>query len=179
MSTKRSRIKVFDIFGKALGLLETQDRTLYSWPRNRIALSHALAQHLNDLVRQEIDGCYNVDLCPVLYKSSKIINPDILVHNREKENQLLAVVCRNDYLTEQEQAELIELRKNSRCELVLALSFMAQKNYILVYVADEDRIQYYHFERNSLTMDPVRQRELAVKTESKDQLTLDKMMKRR
>ena len=45
MSTKRSKIKAFDAFGKALRELDTQDRELYDWPRNRLALCHALAMH--------------------------------------------------------------------------------------------------------------------------------------
>ncbi len=174
MNTKRRTIKVFDIFGKALRLLEEKDRALYGWPRNRIALSHALAEHIHDLVDQKL----SVDLCPVLSRSSKIINPDILVHNRESGLQTLAVVCRNEYLTENEQAELLSFRKESRCELVLALSFMVQKNYMLIYVAEEDRIEYYHFDRNSQTIEPVRKRNLGEQSESKDQLTLDKMLKK-
>ncbi|MCQ2411575.1 MAG: hypothetical protein MJ057_01340 [Sphaerochaetaceae bacterium] len=178
MSTKRSKIKVFDIFAKALNLLEEQDRNLYGWQRNRIAISHALAQHLHDLL-QASENSFSVDLCPVLYKTSKILNPDILVHNRETENQILSVVCRNDYLTEQEQLELIQLRANSKCELVLGLSFLTQKNYMLIYVTHEDRIEYYHFDRNSLTIQPFKQRAIASETESKDQLTLDKLLRRR
>ena len=177
MSTKRSKIKVFDIFGRALGLLETEDNELYRWPRNRLALCHALAVHIHDLLEDSKQG-YSVDLCPVLTKSTRDLNPDILVHNRQSGHQILSVVCRNEYLTESEQSELIRFRKESSCELVLALSFMVQKNYMLIYAANEDRIEYYHFDRNSMTLEPVRKRELGTKTESKDQLTLYKMMKK-
>ncbi len=177
MGTKRSKIKVFDTFGKALHLLETEDKALYSWPRNRLALSHALALHLHDLI-EDPKQKFSVDLCPVLVKSSKALNPDILVHNRQSGQQILSVVCRNEYLTETEQSELIQFRKTSSCELVLALSFMVQKNYMLIYAANEDRIEYYHFDRNSMTLEPVRKREIGKRTESKDQLTLDKMLKK-
>ena len=177
MSTKKRTIKVFETFGTALKDLETQDGMLYSWPRNRIALSHALALHLHDLVAKQ-DSSLCVDMCPVLNRSSKAINPDILVHNRETGIQTLAVVCRNEYLTETEQEDLIRFRKNSRCELILALSFMVQKNYMLIYVATEDRIEYYHFDRNSLTIEPVRKRDLGGRQEDKDQLTLDRMLKK-
>ncbi|MBQ7644669.1 MAG: hypothetical protein IJS84_06545, partial [Spirochaetales bacterium] len=158
MSTKRSKIKAFDTFGKALCLLESQDRELYSWPRNRLALSHALAMHISSLIDQKQK--LSVDLCPVLNRSPKALNPDILVHNRETKTQLLAIICRTDYLTESEQDELIRFRRESKSDLVLALSFMVQKNYMLIYVANEDRIEYYHFERNSQTMEPVRSRSL-------------------
>ena len=56
---------------------------------------------------------------------------------------------------------------------------MVQKNYMLIYVANEDRIEYYHFDRNSLTIEPVRKRNLDSRTEDKDQLTLDRMLKKR
>ena len=177
MNTKRKTIRVFETFGKALSLLETKDSQIYVWPRNRIALSHALAVHLGKLFSELDDRLYS-DLCPVLAKSGKSLNPDILVHNRGAQ-QLLSVVCRNEYLTESEQEELIRFRKESRCELVLALSFMVQKNYMLIYVANEDRIEYYHFDRNSLTIEPVRKRNLDSRTEDKDQLTLDRMLKKR
>ena len=177
MNTKRSTIKVFDIFCNALRVLESEDKALYSWPRNRIALSHALAEHIHDLV-SETDAKLSVDLCPVLSRSSKMLNPDILLHNRETGLQRLAVVCRNEYLTENEQDELLNFRKSSGCELVLALSFMVQKNYMLIYVAKKDRLEYYHFDRNSQTIEPVRKRNLDGQTDDKDQLTLDRMLKK-
>ena len=177
MSTRRSKIKAFDTFGKALALLEANDSVLYTWPRNRIALSHALAEHIRDLI-SESDKKLSVDLCPVLSKSGKTLNPDILVHDRESGHQILSIACRNEYMTESEQDELIRFRRESKCELVLALSFMAQKNYMLIYAANEDRIEYYHFDRNSLTIEPVRKRDLGGKQEDKDQLTLDRMLKK-
>ncbi len=177
MSTRRTRIRAFETFGKALGLLEEQDSALYSWPRNRIALSHALAEHIRDLIAEQ-GGSLSVDLCPVFSRSAKALNPDILVHDRAGGHQVLAVVCRNEYLTEGEQDELIRFRRESRCELVLALSFMTQKNYMLIYVANEDRIQYYHFDRNSLTMEPVRMRNLGDSSASDGQLTLDRILKK-
>ena len=176
MSTKKSKIKAFDTFGKALCLLESQDRELYSWPRNRLALSHALAMHISSLIDQKQK--LSVDLCPVLNRSPKALNPDILVHNRETKTQLLAIICRTDYLNESEQDELIRFRRESKCDLVLALSFMVQKNYMLIYVANEDRIEYYHFERNSQTMEPVRSRSLETQADTAEQLTLDRILKR-
>ena len=177
MSTKRSKIRAFETFGKALNLLEAQDGILYSWPRNRLALSHALAMHLYELLK-ESDRKLSVDLCPVLSRSPKALNPDILVHNRETGSQVLSIVCRNDDLTEAEQEELIRFRRESKCDLVLALSFMLQRNYMLIYVANEDKIEYYHFERNSQTLEPVRSRSLSDQKEPAEQLTLDRILKK-
>lgn len=178
MSTKKSKLKIFDTFAKALKTLEEQDKVLYTWSRNRIALSHKLAEHLHDILFDSKSG-YSVDLCPVLYKTSKILNPDILVHNRENGKQILSVICRNEYLTESEQQELLQLRLSSSCDMILGLSFLTQKNYMLIYFTQEDRIEYYHFDRNSLTIEPLKQKALETKAENKDQLTLDKLLRRR
>ena len=94
MNTKRNKIKAFDAFGKALRLLDTQDRELYSWPRNRLSLCHALAMHLDSLFQDQKQKL-SVDLCPVLNRSPKALNPDILVHNRTTNAQVLAVICRS------------------------------------------------------------------------------------
>lgn len=175
MSTK-TEIRAFDIFTKALTRLEKDDTELFNWQRNRLALTHALALRIHELVIKQTKE-YSTDMCPVLYKTSRIMNPDIIVHNRKTSDQILSVVCRNDYLTEQEQSELIQLRKNSECELIVAVSFMPQKNYTLIYVATEDKVEYYHFDRNSLTMEPFKKRTLETESESKDQLTLQSILK--
>ncbi|MGP1508694.1 MAG: hypothetical protein ACTTJW_07455 [Sphaerochaeta sp.] len=178
METKRGKLRVFDIFVRALELLEEKDSVLYKWPRNRLALTHALSQHLHDLMN-EAKQKLSVDMCPVLRKSAKAVNPDILIHNRETGAQMLAIVCRNDYLTEAEQKDLINYRRESGCELILALSFMAQKNYMLIYAAAEDKVEYYHFDRNSRTIEPVRKRSLGDRKDNEDQLTLDRILKKR
>lgn len=173
--TTRSRIKVFDIFTKALVSLETQDRVLFSWPRNRIALAHALALHLHEELSP---SPYSVDLCPVISRSKKTINPDILVHNRESGHHLLSILCRNEYLTESEQKELSSM-KDLGCDYVTAVSFLPQKSYILVYIANENGMEYYHFDRNLLIMEPIRKRLTdGVNSENK-QLTLEKILKKK
>ena len=174
--TTRSRIKVFDLFTKALVCLETQDQILYSWPRNRLALAHALAVHLQQQLSKPTP--YSVDLCPVISRSKKTINPDILVHDRKSGHQILSIVCKNDYLTEAEQAELANI-KTLGCEYVTALSFMPQKSYILVYVANENGVEYYHFDRNLLIMEPVRKRITDKKETDNNQLTLEKILKKK
>ena len=180
MST-RSRIKAFEIFTKALALLETQDKELFAWPRNRITLTHALAVHIHDILE---DPTYSVDLYPATTKSRRSSNADILVHNRQSGHQILAIVCRNDYLTEHEQTELSALTEGSSqdgpaCDLVLAVSFMPQRSYMLIYIANDDGVEYYHFDRNLMIMEPVRRRTIEEKINDKEQPTLVKMKRRR
>lgn len=162
MST-RSRIKSFEIFTKALALLETQDKELFAWPRNRITLTHALAVHIHDILE---DPSYSADLYPSTTKSHRTSNADILVHNRRSGHRMLAIVCRSDYLTDQEQKDLSAIMGDQPageppCDLVLAVSFMPQKNYMLIYIANEDGVEYYHFDRNLMIMEPVRRRTIA------------------
>lgn len=180
MST-RSRIKAFEIFTKALALLETQDKELFTWPRNRITLTHALAVHIHDILE---DPTYSVDLYPATTKSRRTSNADILVHNRQNGHQILAIVCRNDYLTEQEQKDLSSLmegnsQEGTSCDLVLAVSFMPQRSYMLIYIANDDGVEYYHFDRNLMIMEPVRRRTIEEDFNDKEQPTLVAMKRSR
>lgn len=180
MST-RSRIKAFEIFTKALALLETQDKELFTWPRNRITLTHALAVHIHDILE---DPTYSVDLYPATTKSRRTSNADILVHNRQNGHQILAIVCRNDYLTEQEQKDLSSLmegnpQEGTSCDLVLAVSFMPQRSYMLIYIANDDGVEYYHFDRNLMIMEPVRRRTIEEELNDREQPTLVKIKRRR
>lgn len=180
MST-RSRIKAFEIFTKALALLETQDKELFTWPRNRITLTHALAVHIHDILE---DHTYSVDLYPAATKSRRTSNADILVHNRQSGHQILAIVCRNDYLTEQEQKDLSSLmegnsQEGTSCDLVLAVSFMPQRSYMLIYIANDDGVEYYHFDRNLMIMEPVRRRTIEEELNDREQPTLVKIKRRR
>ncbi len=166
----KKKLRIFDLFTVAMKNFETQDRILFSWNRNRIALSHALAMQLYRLIPEE-ESNLSVDLCPNISKSSKILEPEILLHDRDTGHKILAVVCRNDYLTEAEQKKLIELRKNLKCELVLALAFMPSKNYSLLYRVAMDYVEYYHFDRNTMTMDMIRSSKFEM-PKDKNQLTL-------
>jgi len=137
------KLRVFDIFTSALRDFETGDRDLYSWPRNRLALTHALAQRLFSALSKDNPALF-VDMS---------LNPDILVHNRKGQTSL-AVVCRNDYLTEGEQKNLMKLAE--KANLVMAVSFFPQKSYMLLYRATSSSIEYFHFDRNTLTVEAVR-----------------------
>ncbi len=163
--------RTFDLFTQALRVFEEKDNSLYTWPRNRIALTHSLAKRLEQTLPEGFADL-NVDMCPVLSKSKKAINPDIVIHNRKTGQVVLAVVCRTDYLSEEEQQALMELNAGSKCDLVLALSFFPQKQYMLIYRATTEKVEYFHFDRNTLTTDAVRKRTVSQTPESGDQLKL-------
>jgi len=139
------KLRVFDIFTSALKDFETGDKDLYSWPRNRLALTHALAQRLFSAVNKDNPSLF-VDMSP---------NPDIMVHNR-KGQVSLAVMCRNDYLTEGEQKNLMKLAETA--SLAMAVSFFPQKRYMLLYRATSSSIEYFHFDRNTLTAEALKKK---------------------
>lgn len=165
------KLRAFDLFTQALATFEEKDKSLYDWPRNRLALTHSLAVRLEETI-PEGHSELNVDMCPVLSKSKKALNPDIVVHNRKNGQIALALVCRSEYLSEEEQQALMELNTDRKCDLVLALSFFPQKQYMLIYRATAGKIEYFHFDRNTLTTDVVRKRTVNETPESSEQLKL-------
>lgn len=162
------KLRTFDIFTAALKDFESKDKVLYSWPKNRIALTHALSQRLWASLQKE-GSALNVDMNPHLQKTKKSINPDIAVHNR-KGQTTLAVVCRNDYLSESEQKGLMELANS--CSLAMAVSFFPQKSYMLLYRATPSAIEYFHFDRNTLTVEAVRSKTFETKKDNSEQTYL-------
>lgn len=173
MSTRKSNLKAFDTFTKALKTLENEDKDLYKWKNNRLAITYKLAEHLHDILSQS-DKSLSVDLQNILHKSSS----DILVHNRKTGREVLTIIVRNDYLTESEQSELDKKRRSSECELIIGLSLLSQKSHMLIYVAQKDKLEYYHFDRNFLAIEPLKQKNFESKEKNKDQLTLDKLLKK-
>lgn len=165
MSTK---IKIFDLFITSLKETELSDKEVFTWKNNRLSLTHCLARHLEEAFKD-----YDTDMCPNLSKSKKVLNPDILVHNRKTNKKALAIVCRNDYLSEEDQQKLINLSILSKSELTMAVSFFPTKNYMLLYRAFENTIEYYHFDRNTLTCETVRKKTASNETVlDKNQLEL-------
>jgi len=144
-------IRLFETFIVALGRLVDNDSVLFTWRKNHITISHRLAQHLGQVMFEELpvrhQEAYIVDLCVPVLEDTRAIAPDILIHDRnEKEpHRLMAVVCREGYLTEKELLNLHDFKVEAGCHLTLAVAFLPQKDYILIYRADEATIDYYHF----------------------------------
>src|SRR5690554_6337029 len=138
-------IRLFETFLEALSRLVDEDEHLFSLKRNSIAISHRLAQHLEEVmfgalpVRKQEE--YVVDLAYPL--EGRALNPDILIHNREGqvEGRLMGVVCRSRYLTGEELLKLHALKSR----LTLAVAFLPEKDYFLIYRSDESTLDYYHY----------------------------------
>jgi hypothetical protein len=95
---------------------------------------------------------------------------DILLHDREK-NRPLAILFNQDYLSKL-QIEVLHKLEKEGCNLVLGVAFLHQKDYILIYHANGERLDYYHFSRSGHTSSLLKQRELAG-AESPLQLSLN------
>lgn len=189
-----SKIRLFEIFIDALRHLVQQDNDLFSWPRGKAAVVHRLASHLHTALRRdlslhadeandsymELPGKLYFDVGAAVNIGQKTFFPDIVLHNRSKENpiRLLAIVCRDNYLSEDEQISLQELQETGNCELALALSFLPQKNYLLIYRADSYKMEYYHFTRDDLSCVILKRREIEG-TEDDEQLKLGISLRRR
>lgn len=147
-------IRLFETHIHALSLLVEHDELLFSWKRNRLAICHRLARHLEqglyDNFNLQQRNSFFVDLCAPIMDDANAMVPDIVVHNRDmKEPQrLMAIVCRDGYLSEQELLDLHDIKIKGNCELTLGMAFLPNKEYILIYRADETTIDYYHFFRN-------------------------------
>jgi hypothetical protein len=160
------KIRLFETFIRALSALVDEDDALFSWKKRRIAITHRLALHLDHGFAEAFPATKEsplaVDMGAPVSDDSRIMIPDILVHNRTQSSPrpLMAVVCREGYLTEQELIELHELREESACELTLAISFLVARDYMLIYRFDETTIDYYHFLRHEKHCQLFRRREL-------------------
>ncbi|MGI5910661.1 MAG: hypothetical protein ACOX6K_09880 [Sphaerochaetaceae bacterium] len=182
------KIRLFEIFVDALRNLVQEDNELFSWPRNKAAVVHRLADHLHAALRRDLSlhgddssrtyldlpGRQYVDVGVQFSIGTKTFSPDILLHDRSKDRPVrpLAIVCRDSYLSENEQTSLHELQETGDCELVLALSFLPQKNYLLIYRADDYRMEYYHFLRDELNCVILKRRELDGQQDDEQQLKL-------
>ena len=174
-----SMIRLFEAFIAALARLIDNDSVLFTWRKNHITISHRLAQHLEQVMFKELpvhhQEAYVVDLCVPILEDSRAIAPDILVHNRSgKENhRLMAIVCREGYLTEKELLNLHEFKNEAGCYLTLAIAFLPQKDYILIYRADETTIDYYHFFHAEKHCQLFRRRQISDVVSDRRQLKLD------
>jgi hypothetical protein len=177
-------IRLFEACISSLALLVEQDAQLFSWRRGRLAVCHRLAYHLEHLVFSpeslgKSEGRY-MDLCAAIPGDSRLITPDILLHNRSLEAPVrdMAIVCREGYLSEAELKALHELKVKADCELTLAIAFLPQKEYLLIYRADDTRIDYYHFNRSDFHCHLLKRRDVLELSDDSHQLKLGMKVRR-
>jgi len=140
-------IHLFDKFVTGLTTLVENDKQLFFWRRNRIPVSHRLALYLQNELLKDQDQNMFVDMgLPILKEKGSLV-ADIIFHDRneEKKDSLMAIICRDRYLTESELLDLHLLKIKGGCELPLALTILPEKSYALIYRASNSSIDYYHY----------------------------------
>ncbi len=76
-------------------------------------------------------------------------------------------ICR-----EAELKALHELKVKADCELTLAIAFLPQKEYLLIYRADNTRIDYYQFQSDRLHCHLLKRRDVIEHSDDSHQLKL-------
>lgn len=168
-------ILLFESFNKALFSFLKEDEQVLSYSRSKATFAHCLASQLHRSLRSvlgmsEDEASLTYFELPLSIRVDIMVDGcDILVHNR-KGTKLLAVILSHDYLTKAQQEHLFKL-KDEGVELVLGVSMLQQKEYVLIYSPKSESLEYYHFNKNDGTTRHLMQREVESEEDSR-QLSL-------
>ncbi|MFA5513904.1 MAG: hypothetical protein WDA17_03175 [Sphaerochaetaceae bacterium] len=170
-------LDLFESFVEAVELLVTYDKQLFGWKRNRLPIAHRLALYLQETLLKGTsleNEHYSIDMAIPILKEKKALTADILIHDRDEQNptNLLAVVCKDRYLTEAELLSLHALKVKADCSLVLAVTIFEDKEYMLIYRSGESFIDYYHFTYADKKCTLLKRRVIEGKSYAKRQLKL-------
>lgn len=166
-----SDYKLFSLFTDSLAQVQKNDAILFSWQKPKAAFCFRMALHIQQSLPQ-----IRVDMQPCRGTSSPPC--DIMICEEDgdgSEESLLDIMeisCKPDYFSMKEQEHLISRASESQA-MVMAIAFFPKKPYFLVYRALQDRMEYYHFDRNLLTCKPLKSKNLPDRQEDKTQLSLN------
>jgi|GEM_PF-995784 len=140
-SSRSSDIVLFDAFAKALRELSERDKLLFGMKRNKISLSHRLANYLEKNLREGtyVDISYSVGSC----------TPDLIAHDRNGRIQL-AIWWQDEYLTRKLQDEAKRFHEEYGC-FTLAFSLLSDRDYFLIYRFASTYTDYLHISREDFS----------------------------
>lgn len=171
VSKRISDYKLFNLFTDSLAQVQENDAMLFSWQKPKAAFCFRMALYIQQSLPQ-----MRVDLQPCRGAGSPPCDIMICEEDRDgAEESLLGIMeisCKPDYFSMKEQEHLISRASESQA-MVMAIAFFPKKRYFLVYRALQDRIEYYHFDRNLLTCKPLKSKNLPDRQEDKTQLSLN------
>ncbi len=160
---------LFEAFEKALMQFMREDEQVLSWPRAKASVAHSLASQLQRSLRSVL-GLSEDNASPGFFSlpgdvkvDILIKGCDILVHDR-KGKHLLGIVLGYDYFSRQQQEHLHQL-KGQGFKLVLGVSFLMQKEYVLLYSPKQESLEYYHFNKQDGTTHHLMQRDVESETD--------------
>lgn len=145
MDINYSEIRLFESFVTSLKLLNRGEKELFYLKKGKIAATHRLAIYLQKELFVSAEVPYFVDLA---YPIDFSLIPDILIHQRDQstDNNLMAFVCRESYLSEKELLKLIDLKEKYNIVLTMGCALLPDKDYLLLYRIGEFSVDYYHFD---------------------------------
>ena len=80
------------------------------------------------------------------------IRPDILIHKRESENQIIALECDYTYLTRKTKEKLIKLKQAPYYyKFTLGISYQPQRKYFLLYYYIAGELKLLHLFKNDFS----------------------------
>jgi hypothetical protein len=163
MDINYSEIRLFESFITSLRLLNEGEKELFYLKKGRVTTTHRLAIHLQKELFGSEQTPYFVDLA---YPLDFSLIPDLLIHQRDQsnENNLMAFVCRETYLSEKELFRLIDLKERYKIVLTMGCALLPDKDYLLLYRIGEFSVDYYHFNLELATAVFLKRREVENKT---------------
>jgi hypothetical protein len=163
MDINYSEIRLFESFITSLKFLNEGEKELFYLKKGRVTVSHRLALHLQKELFGSAKIPYFVDLG---YPIDFSLIPDILIHQRDQsnENNLMAFICRETYLSEKELFKLIDLKEKYNVVLTIGCALLPDKDYLLLYRIGEFSVDYYHFYLDLATVVFLKRREVENKT---------------
>jgi len=181
MNRRYTNILLFEAFENALKQLLIEDSVLFPWKKGKAGVAHCFASHLYNNLRTVMGDDPS---SPTLPQDMKVdilapVGPqtvDILLHDRNK-TKAMAILLHQDYLTKH-QLDLLRNLQNEGCNLVLGVAFLPQKDYVLMYRSNGQKLDYYHFSKYDYISSVSMQKEFD-EEESSLQLSLGIRQKRK
>ena len=178
VDSRYTSMVLFEAFQEALGDLLTKDTYLFACSKAKAAIAHQLSEHMQQRLREKLFLSPDTtnELHPTLPQNmvfdiclSKI---DIILHDRNGKT-ILVIMLYNDYLSKKEVTQLKDINKGK--QLTIAVAFLSQKNYVLLYRVNKDTIDYYHYNTNENSSRLRMQRDIErIKDNDEGQLSLIK-----
>lgn len=177
-ATKRiSDYKLFNLFADSLAKLQENDVMLLSWQKPKAAFCFRMALYLQQSLpemRVDLQPCAQASSppCDIMICDLPAAVTDKASPNIKVSPNIMEISCKPDYFSMKEQEHLISRASDSQA-MVLAVAFFPKKRYFLIYRALQDKMEYYHFDRNLLVCKPLKSKDLPDQQEDKTQLSLN------
>lgn len=146
MQTNMTDFQLFDLVETTLSSLQREESVIYTWNANLYTIINRLAIRLE----RQASGFF-CDMKPSILSPV----PDLALHDRCGD-ALMSIFVRKTYMSEKEQEMLLAARRAGKSRLVLGLSFIPDKSYILIYYPQAIRMEYLHYSKETKALFPLK-----------------------